>query len=134
MENKLHSSNAGQGMGIAALVLGIIAVITAFIPCFGLIAILFGVLAIVFGAIGLSQAKKENAATTLPKVGLILGVVATCFVILWMVIFAGALGSAAWSHKDDIEKAMDSINTEAIKVQDSVENSVEIKADTVKVE
>ena len=44
MENNLGSSNAGQGMGIAALVLGIVAAIAAFIPCFGLIAILFGVL------------------------------------------------------------------------------------------
>ncbi|HEU4496117.1 MAG TPA: hypothetical protein VFR70_03625 [Flavobacterium sp.] len=87
--NNLHSSSAGQGMGIASLVLVILAVVAAFIPRFGLI-ILFGVLAIVFGAVGLSQAKSGNAPTTMPKSGLILGIAVTGFVIIWMLaIIAG---------------------------------------------
>ena len=133
-DNNQIRSNAGQGMGIAALVLGIIAVIAAFIPCFGLIAILFGVLAIIFGAIGLSQAKKASAPTTMPKSGLILGIVATAFVIIWMLVVVGTIGSAVVSHKDEIGKALDSINAETEKLQDSLENSVEVTIDTVKVE
>ncbi|WP_051224410.1 DUF4190 domain-containing protein [Flavobacterium tegetincola] len=118
MENELRSSNAGQGMGIAALVLGILAVIASFIPCFGLFAILFGVLAIIFGAVGLSQAKKGNASVTMPKTGLILGIVATAFVIVWMIVVVGAFGAAAYSAadeiKDSIENDMQNISNDSI--------------------
>jgi lysylphosphatidylglycerol synthetase-like protein (DUF2156 family) len=135
MENNLQPSNAGQGMGIAALVLGIVGAIAAFIPCFGLVAVIFGVLAIIFGAIGLSQAKRENASTTMPKAGLILGIVATAFVIIWVLVVVGSIGSAVISHKDEISNAIDSATAESVKVQDSL-NSVEITTDTdtIKVE
>ncbi|KQO22374.1 hypothetical protein ASF10_08295 [Flavobacterium sp. Leaf82] len=132
MENNLQPSNAGQGMGIAALVLGIVAAIAAFIPCFGLIAVFFGVLAIIFGAIGLSQAKRENAPTTMPKAGLILGIVATAFVIIWVLVVVGSIGSAVLSHKDEITNAIDSANYESTKTQDSL-NAVEVANDTVTV-
>ncbi|MFH6992523.1 DUF4190 domain-containing protein [Flavobacterium sp. FlaQc-48] len=135
MENDLHTTpNAGQGMGIAALVLGIVAAIAAFIPCFGLIAILFGVLAIIFGAIALSQAKKGNASTTMPKAGLILGIVATAFVIIWMLVIVGTIGSAVATHTDEIKKAIDSANVESAKAQDSSKTAVEIETDTITVE
>jgi len=130
MENDLRPSNAGQGMGIAALVLGIVAAIAAFIPCFGLIAVIFGVLAIIFGAVGLSQAKRENAPTTMPKAGLILGIVATAFVIIWVLVIVGSIGSAVMDHKDEIKSAIDSIQVEA--AQDSL--NTETATDTVKVE
>ncbi|WP_428231549.1 hypothetical protein [Flavobacterium sp.] len=133
MENNLQPSNAGQGMGIAALVLGIVGAIAAFIPCFGLVAVIFGVLAIIFGAIGLSQAKRENAPTTMPKAGLILGIVATAFVLIWVLVFVGSVGSAVLSHKDEITKAIDSANADSVKIQDSLD-AVEITTDTVKVE
>lgn len=121
MENDLqNNSKAGQAMGIAALVLGIIAVIAAFIPCFGLIAILFGVLAIIFGAIGLSQAKKENASITMPRAGLILGIVATAFVIIWMLVIVGTVGKAAYDNKDELGKILDSAKVEIDKAQDSI--------------
>lgn len=93
--SQLQKSNAGQGMGIAALVLGILGVLTAFIPCFGLFAILFGILAIIFGIIGYSQAKKQNASLGLPLTGLILGILATLFVVIWTFIFATAIASSA---------------------------------------
>jgi len=125
MENDLKTSNAGQGMGIAALVLGILAVIAAFIPCFGFFAILFGVLAIIFGAVGLSQAKKGNAPTTMPKSGLILGVVATGFVIIWMLVIVGTFGAAAMSHSDEISKALDSIKTETERTEDSISKDIQ---------
>lgn len=131
MENNLHSSNAGQGLGIVSLIIGILAFITAFIPCFGLFAIIFGILAITFGAIGLSQAKKGNASTALPISGLILGIVATVFVIVWMVVFVGAIGTAAMSHKDEISNTLDSIKVEATRAQDSLNNDLEKTQDSV---
>lgn len=133
MENNSHPSNAGQGLGIAALVLGIVGVIAAFIPCFGLVAVIFGVLAIIFGTIGLSQAKRENASTTMPKAGLVLGIVATVFVVLWVLFFVGSVGSAVMSHKDEITRAIDSATIETEKVQDSL-NAIEVATDTIKVE
>ena len=131
MENNLRPSNAGQGMGIAALVLGIVAAVAAFIPCFGIVAVIFGVLAIIFGAIGLSQAKREKAPTTMPLAGLVLGIVATAFVIIWVLVVVGTFGSAIMSRKDEINKAIDSATVESIKVQDSL-NAVEMSRDTVK--
>jgi hypothetical protein len=131
MEKNLQS-NAGQGMGVAALILGIIGAIAAFIPCFGFIAIIFGVLAIVLGAIGISQAKKDNASTTMPKAGLILGIAATVFVIIWIVVVVGAFGAAAIANKDEISSAIDSIKveTEKIRIQDSLDNATEVVTDT----
>lgn len=125
MENNTVRSNAGQGMGIAALVLGIIAVIAAFIPCFGLLAIIFGALAIIFGAIGLSQAKKANAPTGMPRSGLILGIVATAFVIIWVLVIVGSFGAAAISNADEINKALDSIEVETNRFEDSIDNDIQ---------
>lgn len=130
MENNSHSSTAGQGFGIAALVLGIIAVVAAFIPCFGLIAVLFGILAIIFGALGLSQAKNGNAPTTMPKAGLILGIVATAFVIIYVLVFVGSIGSAILSGKDEMNTKLDSLNNQTEKSQDSLNQDMEIKTDT----
>jgi hypothetical protein len=98
MENysvESEKSNAGQGMGIASLVLGILAVITSFVPCFGAFALIFGALAIVFGALGLSQAKRGGGRTGMPIAGLILGVLATLFIIIWVIIIAGAIAVGA---------------------------------------
>jgi len=133
MEDYKQPSNAGQGMGIAALVLGIVGLIAAFIPCFGFIAVIFGVLAIVFGAIGLSQAKREQASTTMPLAGLILGCAATVFVVIWVLVVVGSIGSAVMSHKDEITNAIDSATIESVKIQDSL-NDVEIATDTIKVD
>ena len=118
--------NAGQGLGIASLVIGILAVIAAFIPCFGMIAILFGVLAIIFGAVGMSQAKAGNASNTMPKSGFILGICATSILIiymLYMLFIIGAIGKTVMDSAGEITKAIDSakvnIDTNSIKM-DSV--------------
>lgn len=93
--NNEEKSKAGQGMGIAGLVLGIVAVISSFIPCFSFWAIITGVLAIIFGAVGLNQAGKNNGKKALPKAGLILGIIATVFAILWWFLFAGAVAASS---------------------------------------
>ena len=132
MENNTNNPNAGQSMGIAALVLGIVAVIAAFIPCFGLIAILFGVLAIIFGAVGLSQAKKENASLTMPRSGLILGIVATGFVLIWMLVIVGSIGSFAISKKDELNKILDSVKVETKNLEDSLKIEMDKQKDSIK--
>ena len=120
-------------MGIAALVLGILAVIAAFIPCFGFIAILFGVLAIIFGAVGLSQAKKENASLTMPKTGLILGIVATGFVIIWLLVIVGTIGTAVYSNKDKIGDILDSVKVETTRANDSMKLELDQMKDSLKI-
>ncbi|MDQ6529408.1 hypothetical protein [Flavobacterium sp. LHD-85] len=131
MENNLPSSNAGQSMGIVALIFGVIGVLAAFIPCFGFIAVIFGVLAIVFGAIALHQAKKENAPTSLPKAGLYLGIAATIFVFIWVAIFVGSVGSMALEHKDEIQRALDSVKVEKIQTDDSLNIKVQVDTTTI---
>lgn len=121
MENNSYTSTAGQAMGTTALVLGIVAVIAAFIPCFGLISIVFGVLAIVLGAIGLSQAKKGNAPQAMPIAGLILGIVATLFVIIWMLVIVGTFGTAIMANKDELGNALDSLKVEIERTEDSIQ-------------
>lgn len=93
MKDNLQRSNAGEGISIAAVVLGIISSIVAFIPCFDVLALIGAVLAIIFGTIGLSQAKKVNAPTTLPKIGLILGIAASLLSIMTLIIYLDILKS-----------------------------------------
>jgi len=94
-EETTEKTNAGKGMGVAALVLGILAVLCSFIPCFSFWAILFGILAIIFGAVGMSQAKKKNGKKGLPKAGLILGIIGTLFALIWWSLFAGAIAASS---------------------------------------
>lgn len=88
-------SNAGQTMGIVALVLGIIAAPLAFIPCTTVFAWVPAGLAIIFGAVGLSQAKKGNGKTGLPIAGLVIGIISLIIVICWVVIFAEAVSEVS---------------------------------------
>jgi hypothetical protein len=87
MEEKTR--NAGQGLGVAALVLGVISFIVALIPCIGLFALFTALVAIVLGAIGLSQAARNNSPKGLVLGGLILGIVALFIAIAQIVFFAG---------------------------------------------
>ena len=94
-------SNAGQSMGIAALVLGIIAAPLAFIPCTAFIAWVPAGLAVILGAVGLSQAKKGNGKTGLPIAGLVIGAVSLIIVICWLVVFAEAVSEVSDVLKQD---------------------------------
>lgn len=51
-------SNAGQGLGIAGLVLGIVAIITGVIPCTFFLGILLGIMGIVLSIVALIQANR----------------------------------------------------------------------------
>lgn len=92
MKNNLQQSQPGQSMSIAALVLGIVSIVIAFIPCLDILAVIGGVLAIIFSAIGLSQAKSENASTTLSRVSFIVGIVALIVSVVFTLIYGFILG------------------------------------------
>ncbi|MEN2402840.1 hypothetical protein GKZ90_0023840 [Flavobacterium sp. MC2016-06] len=98
MNNEIDSSNAGQSKGIASLIIGIGAVIISFIPCFSLLSLFFGLFALILGYLGLSEAKKNNAPTSMPTAGLILGGIAVLISGLFVLVFAGIIGSLfLWS-------------------------------------
>ncbi len=101
-----QKSTAGQGFGIAALILGIIAFIFAFIPCFGWVALIPGVIAIALSIVALSQANKANGAKGLIIAALVVSIFGTSVAILQGFIFAGVLSEG--SHwKNRLERVID---------------------------
>lgn len=134
MDNYLKSSNAGQGMGVAALVLGILTVLVSFVPCVGVAAIFLGVIAIVLGIISYTTAKKGNAPTGMPIAGLILGVVGTIFASMWILFFVVAANANPLPDENEIGATLDSINKESMKLQDSLDKSLKTIEDSLKIE
>jgi hypothetical protein len=91
-----EKSTAGQGLGIAGLVVGIIALIFAFIPCFGFVAIIPGIIAIVLSAVGLSQATRENAQRGIIIAALIISILGTSL---------GFMHFFGWKFLDEVIKS-----------------------------
>jgi hypothetical protein len=82
------TTTAGQGMGIAGLILGIIAIPLAIIPCTIILALLFGTAGIVLSAVGLHQANTANGTKGLPVSGLIVSIVGLSIAFMWGLLFA----------------------------------------------
>ncbi len=78
-----QKTNAGQGMGIAGLVLGILAIPLGIIPCTFVAALIFGVVGIILSSIGLSQATRNNAAKGLIIAALVCSILGTSFALFW---------------------------------------------------
>jgi hypothetical protein len=87
MENQT-TTTAGQGMGIAGLILGIIAIPLAIIPCTFPLALLFGAAGIVLSAVGLHQANTANGTKGLQISGLIVSIVGLSIALMWGLFFA----------------------------------------------
>lgn len=137
-----ETNNAGQTLGIIAIILGGLALILSF-TCIGFIAILPGIVAIVLSAISLSQANKENAPRGLSVSSLIISIVATVIATLWIILFSSIaiLGDRAVNDKfhfiekysnkfknamedemgESIEDAMESLDD----AMDNMENKLE---------
>jgi len=92
MEEQVKTA-AGQGFGIASLILGIIALLIALIPCIGLFALIPGIIAIVLAIVGLSQANKANGAKGVIIAGLLVPILGTLLAAIWLMFFSagGAL-------------------------------------------
>lgn len=87
MEENIKTT-AGQGFGIAALVLGILALITAPIPCVGLLALIPGIIGIVFAIIALVQAGQGKSAKGLIITALVLSALGTSIATAWVLVFS----------------------------------------------
>ena len=81
-------TNAGQGFGIAALVLGIITLLTAVIPCVGILALVPGIPGIIFAVIALMQASQHNGAKALIIVALVLASLGTAISATWAMVLS----------------------------------------------
>jgi hypothetical protein len=81
-------STAGQGLGIAALVLGILAIPIGIFPCTFYIGILFGVIGIVLSLVALSQANRGYGPKGLIIAALICSIVGLTFASIWGFTFS----------------------------------------------
>ena len=106
-----RTNNAGQGLGIAALILGIISFVVAFIPCVGIFAIITAGIAIILGILGISQASRANSPHKgLSIGGLVVGIIALMVAIIQIVVIvgisenAGGIGNKIEDIIGDIEK------------------------------
>ena len=81
-------SNAGQGLGIAGLVMGILAIPMGIIPCTFYLGILFGIVGIVLGAVALTQANRGYGPKGLIIAALICSVVGLTFASVWGFVFS----------------------------------------------
>ncbi|MFA8434108.1 MAG: hypothetical protein ACEPOZ_06285 [Marinifilaceae bacterium] len=98
-------TNAGQGLGIAGLILGILAFLLAFIPCVGLFALVPGVLAIILSSIGLTQARRHDGAKGLNIGALSVSIIGTCIALVWLFLIVGI----ASLEEEDIQNAIETI-------------------------
>ena len=112
-ENK--TSNAGQGFGIAGLVLGIIALIISFIPCLGMWAIIPGIIAIVLSAIGFSQANKANAKKGLVIAALVISIVGTAIAGWQFYVFRNAPSKLEQFGKEFKKVIEEELNEDELK-------------------
>jgi hypothetical protein len=119
---EIKNPNAGQGLGIAGLVLGIIALIISFIPCLGMYAIAPGVIAIVLSAIGYSQANNANAKKGLIIAALVLSILGTAIAAWQFYIFRNAPAKIEQFGKEFQKAIEDELDDEDMK---DLENAME---------
>ena len=94
-------TNAGQGLGIAGLIMGIMAIPLAVLGCTSILGLLLGGAGIILSAVGLSQATKSNGSKGLPTGGLVVSIVGTFIALMWLVFFAQVAkeGGKWWSRE-----------------------------------
>jgi hypothetical protein len=78
-----HKSTAGQGLGIAGLIMGIMAIPMGLIPCTFYIGIIFGIIGIVLSLVALSQANRGFGPKNLIIAALVCSIVGLTFATVW---------------------------------------------------
>ncbi|NQT58414.1 MAG: hypothetical protein HQ557_05475 [Bacteroidetes bacterium] len=98
-----QKTSAGQGLGVAGLVIGILAAILALIPCIGWIAIIPGVIALALTLVAFSQANKGNGSKGVIIGALVVSIIAISIGIIQIIFFA-AVATEGGNIKNKIEK------------------------------
>jgi hypothetical protein len=127
-------STAGQGIGIAGLVLGITAIPLAVVPCTFPLALLFAAGGIILSAVGISQASKMIGAKGMPVAGLVVSIIAMMIALMWGLFIASAIDkdSEFWKEgfiekiskhvEKDIEGTFEELDKEFEKVNKDLED------------
>jgi hypothetical protein len=126
-------ANAGQNLGIAALITGIITFVLAVIPCVGVIAIIPGIVAIVLAAVGLSQASRYDAPRGIIIAGLVIGVIAVMISFSQMFV-AGRIARNADRWPWDIRATIEDVKKDVLKDLEDGKVSIKIESNGDKVE
>lgn len=126
-------NNAGQSLGIAALVTAIITFVLSVIPCVGLIAIIPGIIAIILASVGLSQASKNNAPRGVLVAGLIIAIIAS-LISFSQVYVAGKIAKSADKWPDEIQNIINDVQDNVIKDLEDANVSIKIESNGEKVE
>ena len=128
-----QNKTAGQGLGIAGLVLGILAIPLGIIPCTFFVALVFGVTGIILSSVGLSQASRRNGAKGLLIAALVCSILGTTIASLWTL----ALGKRSMIFRNvmkeefkevfgkEFEKAFKSFGDDMEEVLDDLEKDLE---------
>lgn len=145
-----QKTSAGQGLGVAGLVIGILAVILAFIPCIGWIAIIPGVIALALSLVAFSQAKKGNGGKGVIIGALVVSIIAISVGIIQIILvatvatkgsnilnkiekvakefedeFEGEYGKDFEEALEDLEKSIDEIGEDMEETMESLEGDIE---------
>lgn len=133
-------TNAGQGLGIAGLILGIIAIPLAILGCTSVLGLVLGVAGVILGAVGLSQATKSNGTKGLPTAGLVVSILGTAIALMWILFFTRIAheGGKWWGREgirimeeinedfgDDIEESFEDIGKELDDLGGELEEKLE---------
>jgi hypothetical protein len=79
-----YRPSPSNGPAVASLVLGIVGMALLFVPFIG---VLLGILAVVFGYMGMKRAEANGGGRGLAIAGLVLGIVAAAFGLLFVIVF-----------------------------------------------
>jgi hypothetical protein len=126
-------NNAGQNLGIAALITAIITFVLAVIPCVGLIAIIPGIIAIILASVGLSQASKNDSPKGVLIAGLIIGIIAT-MISFSQIFVAGKIAQHAGKWPGDIQNVINDVQENVIKNLEDANVSIKVESNGDKVE
>jgi hypothetical protein len=133
-------TNAGQGLGIAGLVMGIIAIPLAILGCTSVLGLVLGAAGVILSAVGLSQATKSNGTKGLPTAGLVVSILGTTIALMWILFFTRIAheGGRWWGREgirimeeinedlgDDIEETFEDIGKELEELGEELEDKLE---------
>lgn len=117
-------SNAGQGLGIAGLVIGIIALIISFIPCLGMYALVPGIIAVTLSAIGYAQANKGNGSKGIIIAALIVSLIGTS-IAGWQLYMLSNVANNYTNALEQFGEGMEEYAEEMESFEDEFENAMD---------
>ena len=152
-----QQNNAGQGLGIAGLILGILSIILAIIPCTAIFGLFLGIVGLILAIIGISQASRYSSEKGLVVAALVVSIIGVLIAGLWGVAFTkmakqnnvfeninkfkkeyNDVDNSIDEFKTDLDN-LDSIEFESNKTMEELEKSMEklekprpVKIDTFK--